>query len=198
MVRKIQHIFRNHFRTMLGQIAAKATPEEARIMNDMANWPQILKTHGIMPASTELDDAGLKQTHAERPTHKNMPLLGDKAHQHFETWLLPFLGPCNQHSIIIYTDGACSDQGRLDLARAGYGIFDGPAHPWNESHVLHGCHQASDRAELAAVVRVLVANIGNEPIWVTSLNSQRILLFSPSALSALILGKNYVKPTEGG
>ncbi|MCS5620375.1 MAG: hypothetical protein NZ656_00280, partial [Nitrospinaceae bacterium] len=63
---------------LIGKVAAKASPEEARILNNIDEWPQILKTHGIMPASMELDDVGLNKDHAKRPIHKKMSLLGAK------------------------------------------------------------------------------------------------------------------------
>ncbi len=99
-----------------------------------------------------------------------MSLLGAKEYQYFDEWLLPYLGKCVGNKIVVFTDGACSDQGRLDLARAGYGVFYGDGHPWNESFILHGCYQASDRAELAAVTRVLVMQRGEMPIWIRSDN----------------------------
>ena len=99
-----------------------------------------------------------------------MPLLGAKKYQCIDDWLLPYLGKCVGDKMVVFTDGACSDQGRLDLARAGYGVFYGDGHPWNESFILHGCYQASDRAELAAVTRVLVMQSGEMPIWIKSDN----------------------------
>ena len=59
-------------------------------------------------------------------------------------------------------DGACSEQGLADVARAGFSLWFGPDHPWNESSPLSGRFQSSDRAELAAVVRALMAHRGGE------------------------------------
>ena len=133
------------------------------------------ETHGIMTGSTETEDVGLKGNHTKRPTHKRMPLLGSKGHKYVDKLLIPFLSPrTSKGEIIIYTDGACSEQGRDDLARAGYGIYYGHMHPWNEHFVLHGCYQSSDRAELAAIVRTIVSHESPMKIWIWSDNESAV------------------------
>ena len=45
--------------------------------------------------------------------------------------ILPFLSHFVGHHLVVYTDGACANQGHC-LARAGFGLFYGDGHPWNE------------------------------------------------------------------
>ena len=48
------------------------------------------------------------------------------------------------------------------MARAAYGLYFGPKHPWNEGYPLEGLYQGSDRAELRAIVRALEAHKNGE------------------------------------
>ena len=55
--------------------------------------------------------------------------------------------------ITVYTDGACSNNGKPD-ARAGYGIWFGKNDPRNCSESFNGL-QTNNRAELLAIVKAL-------------------------------------------
>tara|TARA_A100001011_G_scaffold391447_1_gene476943 strand:- start:84 stop:782 length:699 start_codon:yes stop_codon:yes gene_type:complete len=55
--------------------------------------------------------------------------------------------------IVVYTDGACSNNGKPD-ARAGYGVYFGPEDPRNASEPFAGI-QTNNRAELLAIVKAL-------------------------------------------
>ena len=57
--------------------------------------------------------------------------------------------------VAIYTDGSCSQHGQSDLRRAGYAGFWGEGHPYNFGLPLEGLAQSNQRAELAAVLRVV-------------------------------------------
>jgi len=55
--------------------------------------------------------------------------------------------------IVVYTDGACSNNGKPD-ARAGYGVWFGKDDPRNTSESFNGI-QTNNRAELLAIVKAL-------------------------------------------
>ena len=54
--------------------------------------------------------------------------------------------------MFVYTDGACSNNGRPN-AKAGYGIYFGENNPLNVSKCLLG-KQTNNRAELTAIIEV--------------------------------------------
>ena len=58
-----------------------------------------------------------------------------------------------QDKITIYTDGACSNNGRSN-ARAGYGIYFGEGDPRNKSQPCPGA-QTNNVAELTAIIEAL-------------------------------------------
>jgi ribonuclease HI len=64
--------------------------------------------------------------------------------------------PQTNRTLKIYTDGACSNNGRPN-AKAGYGIFFGYQDPRNISERLPGSVQTNQRAELFAVIQALHA-----------------------------------------
>ncbi|TPX57089.1 hypothetical protein SpCBS45565_g08270 [Spizellomyces sp. 'palustris'] len=70
----------------------------------------------------------------------------------------PLTGQCNALDTLpvlpIYTDGSCLSNGS-ERARAGYGIYFGPSHPFNTSARLPGPIQTNNRAELLAVIRAI-------------------------------------------
>ncbi|XP_062507036.1 ribonuclease H1-like isoform X2 [Corticium candelabrum] len=55
--------------------------------------------------------------------------------------------------VVVYTDGSCENNGKC-TARAGIGVFWGPAHPLNASERLVG-KQTNQRAEIVACCRAL-------------------------------------------
>jgi len=57
-------------------------------------------------------------------------------------------------AITIYTDGACTENGKVG-AKAGYGVFFGDNDARNISARLIGRHQTNQRAELFAVLKAL-------------------------------------------
>ncbi len=59
----------------------------------------------------------------------------------------------NEEEIIVYTDGACVNNGKPD-ARAGYGIYFGPSDERNISERYSG-PQTNNVAELLAIIRAL-------------------------------------------
>ena len=52
----------------------------------------------------------------------------------------------------VYTDWACSDQADLDLWRARFGVYYGPAHTYKTKQPHATFHQNSERAELRAIL----------------------------------------------
>ena len=68
----------------------------------------------------------------------------------------------------IYTDGGCSDPAHRQLRRAGYGIYYGEEHPWNQDEVLQGREQSAARAELRAALWAL--EWAREPIRIVTDN----------------------------
>ena len=59
----------------------------------------------------------------------------------------------NKKIINVYTDGACSNNGKPD-ARAGFGIWFGEGDPRNTSESFTGT-QTNNRAELLAIIKAL-------------------------------------------
>eukprot|EP00663_Eupelagonemidae_sp_cell21sb_P003985 gene3985-4953_t len=60
--------------------------------------------------------------------------------------------------VVVWTDGASSNNQYPELRRAGCGAFWGIGHSYNVSEALHGAHQGEEgnnRAELQAVLCVL-------------------------------------------
>ena len=53
----------------------------------------------------------------------------------------------------IYTDGACTNNGRKN-AKAGYGIYFGENDPRNTSGLIEGIKQTNNVAELTAILYV--------------------------------------------
>jgi ribonuclease HI len=60
--------------------------------------------------------------------------------------------------VIVWTDGACSNNQERKLASAGVGVYFGPNSPFNISEHLRGNIQTNQRAELTAVIRALGKN----------------------------------------
>eukprot|EP00664_Eupelagonemidae_sp_cell27_P004645 gene4645-602_t len=57
--------------------------------------------------------------------------------------------------MIVFTDGACTDNQDSRFRRAGSGAFWGPSHPKNASFAIEGELQANNLAELSAILHVL-------------------------------------------
>ncbi|KAI9003568.1 ribonuclease H-like domain-containing protein [Gaertneriomyces semiglobifer] len=57
--------------------------------------------------------------------------------------------------IEVYTDGACTNNGKGARARAGYGVWYGHNDPRNISAPLPGPLQTNNRAEMTAVIKAL-------------------------------------------
>lgn len=55
---------------------------------------------------------------------------------------------------IVYTDGACSKNGRAS-AKGGIGVYFGPDSPLNISEPLTGPNHTNNRAELTAIIRAI-------------------------------------------
>jgi len=60
-----------------------------------------------------------------------------------------------EQKIIVWTDGACKNNGKSDLAIAGIGVYFGPNDPRNLSERLPGSKQTNQRAEITAAIRCL-------------------------------------------
>lgn len=56
--------------------------------------------------------------------------------------------------INVYTDGACSNNGKVG-SKAGIGVFFSDNNPNNYSGKLKGCIQSNNRAEIYAVIKAL-------------------------------------------
>eukprot|EP00973_Karenia_brevis_P067859 9440995-Karenia_brevis.AAC.1 len=59
---------------------------------------------------------------------------------------------------VVFTDGACTNNQDDRFRRAGYGAYWADASPLNVSKPLHGWVQTNQRAELQAVLAVLLAD----------------------------------------
>ena len=107
--------------------------EEQRITRDPLEWPDLLRSHGIM-VNTPNDEDPCVDIVADTPQQGgNADNGGEKwawVDDFIESWILSES----------YTDGACSDQGSK-WARAGYGIFYYPKCPRNVSCPLGGMYQ---------------------------------------------------------
>ncbi len=57
--------------------------------------------------------------------------------------------------VLAFTDGAAMNPRDARRSRAGWAVYYGPDHQWNEKQPLHGDFQCSYRAELAAVTHVI-------------------------------------------
>ena len=57
--------------------------------------------------------------------------------------------------VVVFTDGACTDNQDVRLRRAGVGCFWGRGHERNIAQPLPGELQTNQRAELQAIVEVL-------------------------------------------
>eukprot|EP00973_Karenia_brevis_P014376 1958189-Karenia_brevis.AAC.1 len=58
--------------------------------------------------------------------------------------------------VVVYTDGASRNNQLRDLRHAGYGAFWSASSPFNFARPLQGPHQTNQRAELQAVIDVLL------------------------------------------
>ncbi|CAJ0932333.1 unnamed protein product, partial [Mesorhabditis belari] len=56
--------------------------------------------------------------------------------------------------VVVYTDGACSNNNKRSKALAGYGVFWNVDHPANESGPVTG-EQTNNRGEVTAVIRAI-------------------------------------------
>ena len=108
-----------------------------------------------MPGFSTTEDVWLSPNHTKHRVYKRTPILGTKKFKHSDRFLLPYLVRFQGKTLVVYTDGACSNQGNAQVARAVYGLFYRDGHPWNVSRKLEGIYQTSDRAELMAVVWAL-------------------------------------------
>jgi ribonuclease HI len=63
--------------------------------------------------------------------------------------------------VVVYTDGACSNNHERAKRVAGVGAFWGRKHPFNVSTPLDGHVQTNNRSELTAVIRVLQIELRN-------------------------------------
>jgi len=63
--------------------------------------------------------------------------------------------------VVVYTDGACSNNQERAKRVAGVGAFWGRKHPFNVSTPLDGHVQTNNRSELTAVIRVLQIELRN-------------------------------------
>ncbi|KAJ2338137.1 hypothetical protein IWW50_006692 [Coemansia erecta] len=73
----------------------------------------------------------------------------------------------NSGSQHVYTDGACSGNGRQG-SRAGYGVWYGDGDSRNASRALGGHEQTNQRAELAAMNHALRNSDSNQPLVIHS------------------------------
>ena len=62
---------------------------------------------------------------------------------------------CEDGRVVVFTDGACTDNQDVRLRRAGVGCFWGRGHERNIAQPLPGELQTNQRAELQAIVEVL-------------------------------------------
>ena len=124
--------------------------------DDVAGWPIPLRTHGILPDDGDLREAALDIAVSDAPVRScRMPLLGSHLWDSLDGPLLAMLSVFCKGRLVVFTDGACSDQSDPSLRRAGYGVFYGDGHPWSASIPLAGYSQTSDRAELRAALYAL-------------------------------------------
>jgi ribonuclease HI len=87
--------------------------------------------------------------------------------------------------VAVYTDGACSKNGKLG-AVAGYGVYFGPGDPRNESRRAEGVAQTNNAAELLAVLRAV------EVLRPEIAQGKRCAIFTDSAYAMHCCG-NYGK-----
>eukprot|EP00501_MAST-03F_sp_TOSAG23-6_P000478 GSMAST32.ASY1.ANO1.491.1 assembled CDS len=79
------------------------------------------------------------------------------------------------NQIIVYTDGACSNNQDQGIARAGYGAWFGDGDIRNISAPLEGEKQTNQRAEMTAVLRVAEYFINEKRNTTPSKNDTKML-----------------------
>lgn len=63
--------------------------------------------------------------------------------------------------IIVWTDGACTDNQTRNKAKAGVGVWFGENDPRNVSEPLQGTLQTNNRAELTGIIRAIEKTFEN-------------------------------------
>ncbi len=91
-----------------------------------------------MAYGDDLSEVGLKPNHTNQQTGKHFPLMGNHKWEWLDKWIQPHLGYSKKKLTVAYVDGACSEQGIEDIAKAGFGLWYGQDHPWNEWSTFYG------------------------------------------------------------
>ena len=118
---------------------------------------------GLARHEQRLMDARVRMSSLpERPVVEHIPSVVSQARESRD-----------EHGrIIVFTDGACRRNSNEQLRRAGSGAYWGEQHPANFSVPLAGWSQTNQRAELYAVLRVLLTDA--RPVHIYS-DSQYVL-----------------------
>eukprot|EP00662_Eupelagonemidae_sp_cell21_P056944 gene56944-biopygen61147 len=132
------------------------------------DWPKCLQCCGLMPEDMTGDfDAGFEEDYtADRHAPEIMQV--DANEQPPGVGVSPTPGKEQQHDsrvetiveghVVVWTDGAATNNQHWELRRGGYGAFWGTRHSANISEALPGEYpgeQSNNRAELMAVLCVL-------------------------------------------
>ena len=119
------------------------------ISEDAGNRPPPPARHcGLLEDPRLLDLlVGLSRDPLPRPMPRLAPAGEDD--DHFEEYTDPATGRARVYAA---TDGACSNQAHVLLARAGFGFCYGPGHRLNYSARVRGLAQSAQRAETLALL----------------------------------------------
>ena len=133
------------------QAVRELHPEAMAAYKD--DWPTCLSCCGIVPEKFDAVPAVIIGDGEE--TSLPGPTLIDLT-QPPEAASLLRQETFHNGKVVIWTDGASRDNQRKATRRAGLGCFWATGHPHNISSKLEGDAQTNQRAELAAVLRVLL------------------------------------------
>ena len=136
--------------------------------------PPILRSHGIMPISYEIRD--IQNDLIPMETGPS-PVIAITGRADVDYIIFTFLcAHTEEGSLIVWTDGACTDQQHPTLRRAGYGVWFADNHPWNISAKLRTFTQTSPRAEARAILNAIERARG--PILIVSDNEAAVNYFN--------------------
>lgn len=120
-----------------------------------------------------------KEIH-KKPKYKKFTTYAEAEdfHKNGPSYAMEQSSPETPFDIIIYTDGACTNNGKIN-ALAGYGIYVAENHPFNQSVRLTSGKLTNNVAELTAVVEAIKLSLTYKKIGIYT-DSKYVMLCASS------------------
>ncbi|XP_028352576.1 ribonuclease H1 isoform X2 [Physeter macrocephalus] len=139
---------------LLADTRQPSSPPPCRVLrcpSAAGGWPRVTPS---LPCSLPpwcVDQALCLDGKKQRRDHSSLVAKGPR--RNIRPTFVGGLDLLAGHSVIVYTDGCCSSNGRR-RARAGIGVYWGPGHPLNVGIRLPG-RQTNQRAEIHAACKAI-------------------------------------------